>query len=127
MSDKKKKKAPEKEEYVKASDVLVRKSQLGEFLRYLIVGFSATMLTLVLIGVFNKIWGIERYSLSNAAACLRMIFGAFPPYKIFVFRSRDWSAKVVVREFVAFFSARAFTFFFDLAFIWFTVDSSLLY
>ena len=114
--------APEKEGYVPASDVFVRKSQLGEFIRYLIVGFSATFITLLLIALFNRIWGMELYSLSNAVACLIMIFGAFPPYKIYVFKSRDWSLKTVGREFVTFFSARAFTFFFDIAFIYLTVD-----
>ncbi|MBQ7499550.1 MAG: GtrA family protein [Clostridia bacterium] len=121
MKDKKEK-GNEEVKYVEASDVFIRKSQLTEFIRYLIVGFSVTIITLILIGLFNKLWGIERMSLSNAVACLIMIFVAFVPYKIFVFRSRDWGVKNVGREFVTFFSARAFTFFFDLAFIWLAVD-----
>ena len=108
-------------EFVDASDVFIRKSQLGEFGRYLLVGFSATFLTLILIWVFNSLIGIP-YTVANILACFIMIFGAFPPYKLFVFRSRSWKLPVVVKEFVTFFSARAFTFVFDIAFIWLMVD-----
>ena len=119
MNDKKKK-TEKSNEPVPASDVFIRKSQLSEFIRYLIVGFSVTIITLILLGIFNSALGIP-YDIANAVACLIMIFGAFPPYKIFVFKSRNWDLSVTKREFITFFSARIFSFVFDILFVMFFV------
>ena len=108
-------------EPVPASDVFIRKSQLSEFIRYLIVGFSATITTLILIGVLNGVVGIE-YGVANAIASFVMIFGSFPPYKIFVFKSKSWKLKTTGFEFWTFFSARVFSFLFDAAFIFLMVS-----
>ncbi|MDD6264864.1 MAG: GtrA family protein [Clostridia bacterium] len=99
---------------------LTLKDKIKEIVRYVITGTSVTVTTLLLLALFNSKFGID-YDIANALAGFIMIFVAFFPYKLFVFRSRSWSRKLFIPEFLEFASARIFTYLFDIVFVWFFV------
>lgn len=76
-----------------------------EILLYLIFGGMTTVVTyLVYLPCYN-LWGFSAV-LSNAASWVASVCFAFLTNKPFVFKSRDWSARIVLPELAKFVGAR---------------------
>lgn len=92
-----------------------KKDSLGEFIRYLIIGFSNTALNWLVFTLFNELTPLGDFktgaTISSAVAwVVSTIFFAFWAYKLFVFKSKSMLPGILWAEFAAFTSARLLTF-----------------
>lgn len=79
-----------------------------EIISYLIFGVLTTLVNWATYGVFVKYIGCG-ITLSNAVAWVAGVIFAFVTNKIFVFESRSFALKTVLRELVSFVAARGVT------------------
>lgn len=76
-----------------------------EIVIYMLFGCITTVANyLVYLPLYN--WGGLSATLSNAVAWVAAVIVAFVTNKPFVFKSNDWSAKVVIPEFAKFVGCR---------------------
>lgn len=76
----------------------------NEGIKYIIFGVLTTLINILSYMVLNKI-GIY-YVVSNAIAFILSVIFAFITNKLYVFNSKNWEAKIVIRESVTFFCSR---------------------
>lgn len=92
-----------------------------ETISYLIVGVLTTVISIGVFGLCHRSLHMNTV-LSNVISWIVAVAFAFFANKIFVFRSASWELAVVIREAVAFVSARLLTLGFDIVFVYITVD-----
>lgn len=90
-------------------------------------GFFGVLTTVVNFGAFYLldtflIKGEKMYLINNAIAWFITVIFAYITNKIFVFGSKDWSAKVLIREVPEFFGGRVFSFAIEEAGLWLLVS-----
>lgn len=83
-----------------------------EGMRYVIFGVLTTVIN-ILAFMILEVLGV-RYTISNIIAFIVSIIFAFITNKIYVFESKGWQAKVVLKEGMAFLLARLATFLIDM-------------
>lgn len=81
-----------------------------ELVIYFVFGVLTTAVNLVTFQLFNLILGDEKYLISNIIAWIVSVAFAYLTNKIWVFESKSWSGKVLLREVPSFISARVFSF-----------------
>ena len=80
-----------------------------ELIIYGIFGVCTTLVDFITYKLFNVILGVDYYLLSNIIAWLVSVIFAYVTNKLFVFESKSWQTKVVVKEVSSFFAARVFS------------------
>ena len=98
------------------------KEQLLEILRYLIVGTTTTLINWGVSVFMEEVVGVTAGLNTAVAWIVSVIFFAFWAYKLFVFRSKSFEKRLVLREFIEFISARLLTFGFEWLFMFLFVD-----
>lgn len=81
-----------------------------ELIVYFIFGVCTTVVNLVTFKLFNLILGDEKYLISNIFAWFFSVVFAYVTNKIFVFQSKSWAFKTLLKEVSSFFSSRVLTF-----------------
>ena len=88
--------------------------QRREEISYLFFGVLTTAVNWISFTVFySEVWHRNHEQLANLIAFVAAVTFAYLTNKIFVFRSREWSARVLLREAGAFIAARLFSFAFE--------------
>ena len=95
------------------------RSKLKELFLYGIFGVLATILNIVLYRVLS---GVMNHLIANAIAWVICVLFAFVTNKFFVFESKSFETKLVLRELAAFTAARLATGVFDEIFMFVAVD-----
>lgn len=93
-----------------------------ELIIYVIFGALTTVVNFVVFKIFNVILGNENYLISNIIAWIFAVIFAYITNKIWVFESRSWSGKVLLKEIPSFFSARILSFLIEEAGLFIFVD-----
>ena len=81
-----------------------------ETISYLIFGVMTTIVNFGTFVIFNHIFGNTYYLLSNVFTFIIATLFAFVTNKQFVFKSKVWVWKTLIREFLSFTAARIGTF-----------------
>ena len=95
------------------------RSKLKELFLYGIFGVLATILNIVLYRVLS---GVMNHLIANAIAWVICVLFAFVTNKFFVFESKSFETKLVLKELAAFTAARLATGVFDELFMFTAVD-----
>ncbi|WP_138261911.1 GtrA family protein [[Clostridium] hylemonae] len=77
---------------------------------YIVFGALTTLVNFIVFIGFNSILGRHYYWLSNVFSFIAATLFAFITNKQFVFESKEWGAKIVMKEAISFVSARIGTF-----------------
>lgn len=94
-----------------------------ELIVYFIFGVLTTVVNLITFHLLNVILGAEQYLVSNIIAWIVSVVFAYVTNKIFVFESKSLNAKVLLREFSSFLSARIFSFAVEEVGLYFLVEA----
>ena len=81
-----------------------------ETVLYLVFGVLTTIVNFGTYALFDHILGDRFYLLSNIFSFIAAVLFAFVTNKQFVFESREWKGRTVLKEIGSFFSARIMTF-----------------
>ena len=81
-----------------------------ELIVYVIFGGLTTVVNLVVFTLSGFALGDERYLVSNVIAWFAAVIFAYVTNKLWVFESKSWSVRVLVKEIPSFFAARVFSF-----------------
>ena len=84
-----------------------------EQIRYLFFGFLTTIVNYVSFWAFTLLWGDDQAILVNIPVFLISVVFAYVTNKLFVFNSRSWEPKFILREAGAFLGVRVASFFFE--------------
>ncbi len=98
------------------------KEKINEFIRYLIIGFSTTLINWLSAIFFEEVLGMVEWLGTILSWIIAVVFFAFWTYKFFVFRSRSMEKKILIPEFIGFVSARLLTLGFETGFIFVFVN-----
>lgn len=80
-----------------------------ELIIYVVFGLLTTVVNLVTFTLFNKLLGQEKYLISNVIAWFAAVSFSYLTSKIWVFESKSWNIKVIIKEVFSFFAARVLT------------------
>lgn len=96
-----------------------------ELILYVFFGALTTGVNFVSYWVLERIFGNEGkiYLFTNAAAWLISVIFAYVTNKIFVFESKNLSARELAKEATEFLGARVFSFFIEEGGMWLLVDA----
>ena len=92
-----------------------------EMILYVFFGGFTTLVNIAVYLVSTKVFHIDLV-LSNILAWILSVLIAYVTNKIFVFESKIWNAKLLLREFFSFVGARLLSGLFDTAFLYVTVE-----
>ena len=100
------------------------KALISKYWEVLVYLFFGGLTTLVNFAVYWPLfhWLQMSAAVSNVIAWAAAVLFAFVTNKPFVFKSRDWSPKVLVPEFAKFVGCRLASGGFETLFLWVTVD-----
>ncbi len=93
-----------------------------ELIIYVIFGGLTTVVNLAVFALFSKLLGDEKYLITNVIAWFAAVVFAYITNKIWVFESKSWSGKVLLKEIPSFFAARVFSFVIEEAGLFLFVD-----
>ena len=85
-------------------------TEYREQIVYIFFGALTTSVNLIVFHLFDKLLGKDSYLISNIVAWFASVAFAYIANKIWVFESRTWSKKALLKEIPAFVSARVFSF-----------------
>ncbi len=88
-----------------------------ELILYILCGGATTAVNYVIYFVGVKYLGID-YLIGNTIAWAGSVFFAFLVNKIFVFISKDWELRVIIRQVLQFVSARVFSLVLESLMLW---------
>lgn len=93
-----------------------------ELITYVFFGALTTAVNFVTFWLFSKLLGEALYYVSNAIAWFVSVVFAYITNKLFVFESKNFEGKTLLKEISVFFSARVFSFFVEewglILFVW---------
>ena len=92
-----------------------------EMLLYILFGILTTVVNILSFGLLRDVLQWQLLTANTLAWVLSVAF-AFLTNKVFVFRSKSFAAKLVLRELVSFVGARLFSLAVDTAGMWLLVD-----
>ena len=93
-----------------------------ELLLYVIFGGLTTVVNFIAFWICGKLLGEELYLVSNAIAWFVSVVFAYITNKLFVFESKSFAPKTLLKEIPSFFSARIFSFGVEEGGMWLFVD-----
>lgn len=93
-----------------------------ELIMYVVFGALTTLVNFIAFWVFSHILGEKLYLLNNAIAWIISVIFAYVTNKLFVFESKSFAVKILVKEFSEFLVARVFSFLIEEAGMWLFVD-----
>lgn len=93
-----------------------------ELVLYAIVGVLTTLVNFVAFYLLNLVLGEDLYLVNNIIAWIIAVNFAYINNKLWVFESKSFAAKTVIREMVEFYSARFLSLIIDEAGMWFLVE-----
>ena len=94
-----------------------------ELILYVIFGGLTTVVNFIIFWICGKILGEELYLVSNAIAWFAAVIFAYFTNKIFVFESKSFALKVIIKEIGVFFTARVLSFGIEEGGLWLFVDA----
>ena len=100
---------------------IISKLFTREMISYLIFGVLTTIVSLVTFQLCDAVLGIY-YIAANVISWIIAVIFAYVTNKLFVFESKSWELKLVVREVISFCSARILSLLFETGFIALTVE-----
>ncbi len=80
-----------------------------ELIVYAVFGVGTTLVDFAVYELFNLALGADFYLLSNIVGWFVSVIFAFVTNKLFVFESKSWKPRLLVREALPFFGARVFS------------------
>ncbi len=93
-----------------------------EIITYVIFGGLTTLVNFLTFTLFRALLGEEVYLLNNAVAWFVSVVFAYITNKLFVFESKSFEAKILLKEVTEFFGARIFSFGVEEGGMWLFVD-----
>ena len=93
-----------------------------ELIIYGIFGVGTTLVNFLTYKLFNVLLGVDFYLVSNIIAWFVSVVFAYVSNKLFVFESKSWEPRLVVKEVSSFFAARIFSFLVEEAGLFLLVD-----
>lgn len=93
-----------------------------EVILYVVFGGLTTLVNFVSYWAFNKILGENLYLVSNVIAWFISVVFAYVTNKLWVFESKSWAFKVLLKEVPEFFAARLFSLGVEEGGLWLFVD-----
>ena len=81
-----------------------------EIITYIIFGVLTTLVNFFAFWLFTKIFGEDLYLVNNAIAWVVGVVFAYVTNKLFVFESKSWDLKLIIKEITGFLGARIFSF-----------------
>ena len=93
-----------------------------EIITYVFFGALTTVVSLVTFKAANIVLGESKYLISNIISWVLAVIFAFVTNKIWVFSSKTWTPRVVVREAAGFFASRLFSLGCEEAGLWLLVS-----
>lgn len=94
----------------------------SEAILYIVFGVLTTAVNFVAFWLFTKLLGDRVYLLNNALAWVVAVAFAYVTNKLFVFESKSWEIKLVVREVAEFLGARLFSLLIEEGGLWLLVS-----
>ena len=89
---------------------------------YVLFGGFTTVVNLVVFYLMNKAAGEELYLVNNVVAWLAAVIFAYITNKLWVFESKSFNLKVILKEIPEFFAARIFSLGVEEGGLWLFVD-----
>ena len=80
-----------------------------ELIIYGIFGVGTTLVNFLTYELFNLLLGVDLYWVSNIIAWFVSVVFAYVTNKLFVFESKKWELRLVLKEASSFFAARVFS------------------
>lgn len=93
-----------------------------ELITYVIFGVLTTVVSLVSFKIFDSILGEKMYLLSNILSWIFAVGFAYVTNKLWVFESKSWKAKTVIKELSGFIGARLFSLGVEELGLWLLID-----
>lgn len=93
-----------------------------ELILYIVFGGLTTAVNFVAFWICGRFLGEDLYLVSNAIAWFISVVFAYITNKLFVFEAKDFSLKVLIKEILAFFGARIFSFGVEEGGLWLMID-----
>lgn len=93
-----------------------------EIITYVFFGGLTTLVNFLTFTLFRALLGEEVYLLNNAVAWFVSVVFAYITNKLFVFESKSFEAKILLKEVTEFFGARIFSFGVEEGGMWLFVD-----
>lgn len=93
-----------------------------ELVLYVIVGAATTLLNFSIFYLLNLVLGEDLYLVNNIIAAIIAITFSYIMSKLFVFESKSFAVKTVIREMVEFYSARFLSLIIDEGGMWLLVE-----
>ncbi|MDE5604400.1 MAG: GtrA family protein [Eubacterium sp.] len=92
---------------MKKINTLLKKYQ--EIILYVLFGGFTTVVNLAVFWLLNKAIGENAYLINNIIAWFAAVVFAYITNKLWVFESKSWALKIVIKEIPEFFLARVFS------------------
>lgn len=93
-----------------------------EVILYVLFGGLTTVVNFISFWLFSKLFGEKVYLLNNVIAWFISVVFAYVTNKLWVFESKSWEGKVLLKEIPSFFAARLFSLGVEEAGLWLFVD-----
>lgn len=93
-----------------------------ELILYVVFGGLTTVVNFVVFWVLNKALGEEIYLVNNVIAWFASVVFAYVTNKLWVFESKSWALKILLKEVPEFFAARLFSLLVEEGGLWLFVD-----
>lgn len=93
-----------------------------EVILYVVFGGLTTVVNFISFWLFSKLFGEKVYLLNNVIAWFISVVFAYITNKLWVFDSKSWAPKVLLKEVPSFFAARLFSLGVEEAGLWLFVD-----
>ena len=101
-------------------------TEYREQIVYVFFGVLTTAVNLIVFHLSERALGENRYLVSNIVAWLCSVAFAYITNKIWVFKSKAWSKRVLLKEIPTFVSARVFSFVVEEVGLYLLVDCLLM-
>ncbi len=89
-----------------------------ETITYIIFGALTTVVSFVVLKIFDILLGKDLYLLSNTVSWIAAVTFAYVTNKLFVFESKSWKLDVIKKEIPSFLAARIASYFVEQGTLW---------
>ncbi|MGN0468938.1 MAG: GtrA family protein [Acutalibacteraceae bacterium] len=93
-----------------------------ETITYIVFGALTTVVSFVVLKIFDVILGTKLYLLSNTISWIAAVIFAYVTNKLFVFESKSWKPSVLKKEIPSFLGARIASYFIEQGCLWLFMD-----
>lgn len=89
---------------------------------YILFGVLTTLVNFIAFWLFDMVLGAKLYLITNGIAWIISVLFAYITNKLYVFQSKSFAPKILVKEFSEFLVARVFSFIVEELGMWLFVD-----